>query len=232
MGNKNKMQIKLSHFEQMKESLNFIKFKRDKQLDFFNSILDNSITLATGPAGTGKSFISLVASLMLLCEPKSGIDKILIAKPAVSVDEDYGFLPGDLNSKMEPFLMSLRYTLSKIINRACYEYLFEHEFISAMPIQFIRGCTIDNSVLILDEAQNTTEHQMKTILTRIGDKSKFIISGDLKQADRKNGYMNNGLSSACDKLQNLNEIGILHFDKSDIVRNDLIVKILERFENE
>lgn len=230
MGKKNEISIRNKKYNDIQEDISVIKCKTQKQKQFLDSILKNEIVFADGPAGTGKSFISILAALKIISDTKNKTDKIVLIKPNVGVDEEFGYLPGELGKKMEPLLVSLRYVLGKIINKDSMEFLMREESIQVQPLQFIRGMTIDNSVLILDEAQNTTNHQMKTLLTRIGENTTYIISGDSKQKDRRSG--GNGLHTAMSLLEGVKGIDSINFTDDDIVRNDIIKEILKRFEKE
>lgn len=230
MGQKNKQNVKTKNMDSIATDIQHITPKNERQREFLDSILQNQITFADGPAGTGKSFISILAALKVIADKRNLTQNIVLVKPNVGVDEEFGFLPGELGKKMEPLLVSLRYVLGKIIDKNCLEYLLKENYIQVQPLQFIRGMTIDNSVLILDEAQNTTVHQMKTLLTRIGENTKYIISGDSKQKDRRTG--GNGLHTAMNLLQGVKDINSVHFTDADIVRNDIIKDILKRFEIE
>lgn len=209
-----------------------IKHKNPKQKDFTRMIDDHEITLCSGPAGCGKSYLSLIKALQLVQTPKNGYDKIHIITPAVDAEEKLGSIPGDLNSKLEPYLFSTYYLIDKIIGKENREKLVKDEIIQPLALAFLRGVNIDNAVLVFEEAQNASKKQMKTLLTRIGYKAKFIISGDIKQIDRFRNEDESGLKDAMDKFYNFDKIGIFHFKNGDSVRNPIINDMLRYYEDE
>ena len=157
-------------------------------------------------------------------------EKIIIIRPAVeSDDRSIGALPGNLEEKMDPYVAPTFYILKKIVGKESIDKLKEGGFIEVFSFNFLRGWSIDNSLVILEEAQNTTIKQMKLFLTRIGYNSKFIISGDLEQSDYFKDITKSGLYDAKERFKDLNDVGIFEFSITDIVRNDLISKILERY---
>jgi phosphate starvation-inducible PhoH-like protein len=205
------------------------KFLTKAQEKYWKLIDKNQITICLGPSGTGKSYIAMKKSVDLLYEDNK-YEKIIIIRPAVeSDDRSIGALPGNLEEKMEPYVAPTFYILKKIIGKESIDKLKEGGFIEVFSFNFLRGWTIDNSLVILEEAQNTTIKQMKLFLTRIGYNSKFIISGDLEQSDYFKDITKSGLYDAKERFKDLNDVGIFEFDITDIVRNDLISKILERY---
>lgn len=212
----------------LSNKLNF-KAKNKKQKDFFNLILDKEITICSGPAGTGKSYISIYHALKLLQEKNNPYDKILIYKPAIEVEEKYGFLPGSLEEKIMPYVESSIGIIDKIIGQTARQRLMTEEIIEIKALAYIRGANIDNSILIMEEAQNMSPNQMKTLLTRIGENSKFIISGDIDQSDRYYDISKSGLYDVINRLKDLKEIGMFEFGIEDIVRNPIISKILSYY---
>lgn len=211
--------------------INF-KPKSEKQQKFYNLIQEKEIVICTGPAGVGKSFIAIIKALELLTSTENEFYKIVITTPAVEADEKHGFLPGDIHEKMAPYTYSTLYLIEKIIGKRATQNLMEAEHIQIMPLAFMRGINVDNSILIAEEFQNSTKRQTKTLLTRIGWKSKFIISGDLEQSDRYTNIQETGLYDAANRLKNVNEVGSFVFEEIDIVRNPVISKILETYKNE
>jgi len=211
------------------KNLSSIEFRTENQQKFWNLIGDKEITFCSGPAGTGKSFISLAKALQIFSKERKKYRKIIIVKPAVEADEKLGYLPGSMEEKLEPYIYSTKYVLEKILGKAKIEHLFSKGKIEIMALAFMRGINIDNAILIFEEAQNCTPRQMKTLLTRIGENCKFIISGDHEQSDRYKDIKESGLYFAVNKLKNIPEIGIFEFESSDIVRNPLVGKILEKF---
>jgi len=204
-----------------------IKCKNEKQKQFLNMIDEYQIVLCCGPAGCGKSHLSLAKSLKLIQTPNNGYDKLYIITPAVEVEEKLGSLPGDLNSKLDPFLFSTYYLIDKIIGKDIREKMVNDGIIQPLALAFLRGVNIDNAVLVFEEAQNASIKQMKTLLTRIGFNSKLIISGDIKQIDRFRDSSESGLLDAIDRFKNFSEIGQFHFSDGDSVRNDIINKLLK-----
>lgn len=206
-----------------------IKCKNEKQKKFINMIDEHEIILCSGPAGCGKSHLSLAKSLELIQTPDNGYERLYIITPAVEVEEKYGSLPGDLSDKLQPFLFSSYYLIDKIIGKETREKMVKDGIIQPLALGFLRGVNIDNAILVFEEAQNASHKQMKTLLTRIGYNSKFIISGDLKQIDRFRTTEESGLIDAMERFKNFNEIGQFHFLDGDSVRNDIINKLLNYY---
>jgi len=207
-----------------------LKCKNKKQKDYVNLIREKEIVFGSGPAGVGKSYLAIAVGLQLLQDNANSFNKLIIVKPAVEVEENLGFLPGDLKEKLAPYLASSIDIVDKIIGKVNRIKLEESEELVIEPIGFIRGKTIDNSVLLLEEAQNTSPKQMKTILTRIGYGSKYIISGDMDQSDRYHNVTDSGLYDAMNRHSGVSELGFFEFDENDIVRNPLITKIVKNYE--
>ena len=206
------------------------KFLSDNQKEYYDLLINNQITICSGPAGVGKSYISMKAAVDLLMAPNNSYEKIIIVRPAVEAEEKLGSLPGNLEEKLDPYIFPSYYLLNKFIGKEAREKLKEGEVIEVFALAYMRGMNIDNSILIFEEAQNSTPNQMKLLLTRIGYSSKFFISGDLEQTDRYKDKKQTGLWDAIQKLKNVSEIGIFEFGSEDIVRNPLIGKILNRYE--
>lgn len=219
----------------VKELLNSIikkerlKCKNEIQKEFANIITDKELIFATGPAGTGKSYISISKAIDLILQGNNNFEKIIITRPAEESGEELGFLPGNLREKMEPYMLPVLDIFDKLIGKKARIQLEEKELLLIQPLGFIRGKTIDNAILIVDEAQNMTKLQMKTLLTRIGENSKFIISGDLDQIDKFKNYTDSGLYDAIKRLKSIDELGFIEFTVNDIVRNKLITKILNKY---
>ncbi len=205
------------------------KFMNEHQKEYHEILVDNQITICTGPAGVGKSYMAMKTAIELLQDEDNSYEKIIIVRPAVEAEEELGSLPGDMKEKIDPYIMPSYYLIDKIIGKNNRIKLMEEEFIDTMALGFMRGMNIDNTILIFEEAQNASEGQMKLLLTRIGFNSKFFISGDLEQSDRFKDSTKTGLYICTNKLKNLKDIGIYNFDSADIVRNPLISKILEKF---
>ncbi len=208
------------------------KFLSDNQKKYYEILTNSQITICSGPAGVGKSYIAMKAAVDLLSDPKSPYEKIIIVRPAVEAEEKLGSLPGGLEEKLDPYIFPSYYLLNKIIGKESREKLKEIEVIEVFALAYMRGMNIDNSILIFEEAQNSSPNQMKLLLTRIGFNSKFLISGDLEQTDRYKNKTLSGLYDAVNKFQDIEDVGVFEFDRDDIVRNPLISKILKKYEDE
>jgi len=206
-----------------------LKCKNKTQKDLINLINEKEIVIAAGPAGVGKSYISIARAIELLKNPNNSYKRIIISKPAVESEEKHGYLPGDMREKMDPFIASTLDIFDKILGRNNRRKMEVLEILEIQPLAYIRGKSIDNAILIMEEAQNMSPNQMKTLLTRIGENSKFIISGDLDQSDRYKNISQSGLYDAVKKHINIPEIGIIEFANEDIVRNPVISKILANY---
>ena len=211
------------------KNLSSIEYKTENQKKYWDLIGEKEMTFCLGPAGTGKSFISLAKALQIFSKERRKYKKIIVVKPAVEADEKLGYLPGSMEEKLEPYIYSTKYILEKLLGKQKIENLFSKGKIEVMALAYMRGINIDNAILIFEEAQNCTPRQMKTILTRIGENSKFIISGDMEQSDRYTDMKQSGLYFAMNKLKDIPEIGLFEFQQADIVRNPLVGKILEKF---
>jgi phosphate starvation-inducible PhoH-like protein len=208
------------------------KFLSPNQEEYYNILKQSEITICSGPAGVGKSFIAMKAAVDLLMEPTNSYEKIIIVRPAVEAEEKLGALPGNLEEKLDPYIFPSYYLLNKIIGKEAREKLKEAEIIEVFALAYMRGMNIDNSILIFEEAQNSTPNQMKLLLTRIGFNSKFFISGDLEQTDRYKDKRQSGLYDALQRFQNVSNIGVYDFKNAKNVRNPLISKILEKYDEE
>jgi phosphate starvation-inducible PhoH-like protein len=206
------------------------KFLSDNQRIYYEILHKNQITICSGPAGVGKSYISMKAAVDLLSDPETPYDKIIIVRPAVEAEEKLGALPGNVEEKLDPYIFPSYYLLNKIIGKESREKLKEIEAVEVFALEYMRGMNIDNSILIFEEAQNCSPKQMKLLLTRIGYNSKFFISGDLEQTDRYKDIKHSGLWDAIEKFRNIDDIGVFEFQDYDIVRNPLISKILTKYE--
>lgn len=206
-----------------------LKCKNHKQKEFSNLITDKEIVIATGPAGVGKSYIAIARAFELIQNTSNQYKHIILINPAVEAEEKYGFMPGTLREKLDPFVGSSIDIIDKIIGIDKRIKLEEEGIIIVGALGFLRGKTIDNAILVMEEAQNMSPNQMKTLLTRIGTNSKFIISGDLDQSDRYSDYKQTGLYDAVNRHKNIDQFGFMVFDESDIVRNPLITLILNNY---
>ena len=208
------------------------KFLTENQKTYYDTLRKNQITICSGPAGVGKSYIAMKAAVDLLQDSQNSYEKIMIVRPAVEAEEKLGSLPGALEEKLDPYISPSYYLLNKLIGKENREKLIELDFIEVQALAYIRGWNIDNTILIFEEAQNSTPKQMKLLLTRIGFNSKFFISGDLEQTDRYKDKTQSGLWDAISKFRDMDDIGVFEFNEKDIVRNPLITKILKKYEDE
>ncbi len=184
----------------------------------------NSIVIAIGPAGTGKTLLAVQNGIKLFQDGL--VDKIVVTRPAVSVDEDLGFLPGDLNEKMAPWTRPIFDVFAEYYKQADIKKMLEEGVIEISPLAYMRGRTFKNAYIVADECQNTTINQMKMLLTRLGEGSKMVVTGDLAQADR---LSDNGLIDVCNLLarKQTKHIAIVQFDHKDIERHEAVKEVLE-----
>jgi phosphate starvation-inducible PhoH-like protein len=208
------------------------KFLTDNQKIYSETLLNNQITICSGPAGVGKSYIAMKTAVDLLLDEGNGYDKIIIVRPAVEAEEKLGALPGNVEEKLDPYIFPSYYLLNKIIGKEAREKLKSAEVIEVFALAYMRGMTIDNSILIFEEAQNATPKQMKLLLTRIGSNTKFFISGDIEQTDRYKDKTHSGLYDALTRFNGVTGVGIFEFGDKDGVRNPIITKILQRYEED
>lgn len=206
-----------------------LKCKNKTQKELITAINEKEIVIAAGPAGVGKSYVTIARAIELLKSKNNTFSKIIVCTPAVEAEEKLGFLPGDMREKMDPYLASSMDIFDKLIGKANRMKLEELELLQVQALAYIRGKSIDNTILILEEAQNMSPSQMKTLLTRIGNNSKFIISGDLDQSDRYKNANQSGLYDALMKHRNVPDIGFIEFNIDEIVRNKVISKILANY---
>ena len=211
------------------------KFLTDTQKRYYETLINNEITVCSGPAGVGKSYITMKAAVDLLSDPTTPYEKIIIVRPAVEAEEKLGSLPGNMEEKLDPYIFPSYYLLNKIIGKEAREKLKEIEVVEVFALAFMRGMNIDNSILIFEEGQNATPSQMKLLLTRIGFNSKFFISGDVEQSDRYKDKRQSGLWDAIQKFRDDTDDTVKVFEftnKKDIVRNPKISRILDKYDNE
>ncbi len=204
-----------------------IKAKTVGQGQYVDLIRKNTIVLGVGPAGTGKTFLAVAMAVRALREKK--VNRIILTRPAIEAGEKLGFLPGDLQSKIDPYLRPLYDALYEMMGTENYQKLVEKGTIEIAPLAYMRGRTLDDSFIILDEAQNATPEQMKMFLTRLGFNSKAVVTGDLTQTDLPRGQKS-GLSSAVKILAGIDDIGIHYFNERDVVRHHLVQKIIQAYE--
>ena len=201
--------------------------KTDGQIKYMQTVKSNDVVFSIGPAGTGKTFLSVAFALAALdCHD---IDRIILCRPAVEAGESLGFLPGDLKDKVDPYLAPLYDSLRDLYSESKLAQLLESKIVEVVPLAYMRGRTLDNAYMILDEAQNTTALQMKMFLTRLGVGSRAIITGDVTQIDLKNKN-DSGLIQASSILSDVEGIGFVNLDKKDIVRHPLVMKIIQAYQ--
>ena len=200
--------------------------KTKGQYSFVKAVEDNAIVFAIGPAGTGKTYLAVIRAVSAM--KKGEVKRIVLTRPAVEAGESLGFLPGDLKEKVDPYLTQLYDALHDMLGVEQTEKLIEKGTIEIAPLAYMRGRTLDDSFVILDEAQNTTPAQMKMFLTRLGFNSKMVITGDNTQIDLKTGTKS-GLDDAANILKDIEGIKIIHLTSDDVVRNPLVQKIIERY---
>ena len=200
--------------------------KTKGQYSFVKAVEDNAIVFAIGPAGTGKTYLAVIRAVSAM--KKGEVKRIVLTRPAVEAGESLGFLPGDLKEKVDPYLTPLYDALHDMLGVEQTEKLIEKGSIEIAPLAYMRGRTLDDSFVILDEAQNTTPAQMKMFLTRLGFNSKMVITGDNTQIDLKTG-IKSGLDDAANILKDIEGIKIIHLTSDDVVRNPLVQKIIERY---
>ena len=209
-----------------------VKPKTLGQKKYCTAIEENTITFGTGPAGTGKTYLA-VAKAVTAFRAKE-VNKIILTRPAVEAGESLGFLPGDLQSKVDPYLRPLYDALFDMLGAENFQKCQERGSIEVAPLAYMRGRTLDDSFIILDEAQNTTPEQMKMFLTRLGFNSKMVVTGDITQIDLPSGKKS-GLKKVMKILKNVDDIAMCRFTQKDVVRHKLvqdIIKAYEKFENE
>ncbi|MFR8926742.1 PhoH family protein [Peptoniphilus senegalensis] len=204
-----------------------IRAKTLGQKRYIDSINNNDIVFGIGPAGTGKTYLAMAAAVRAFKAKE--VNRIILTRPAVEAGENLGFLPGDLQNKVDPYLRPLYDALFEILGHDTYNNLFEKGLIEVAPLAYMRGRTLDSAFVILDEAQNTTNEQMKMFLTRLGYGSKAIITGDVTQIDLPHGKQS-GLKTVLRILDGVKGIGITYLNKNDIVRHPLVQRIIDAYE--
>lgn len=204
-----------------------IKAKTVGQKKYVEAIKNNTIVLGIGPAGTGKTFLAVAMAVTALRNKK--VSKIILTRPAVEAGEKLGYLPGDLQNKIDPYLRPLYDALFEMLGSENYARYVEKGVIEIAPLAYMRGRTLDDSFIILDEAQNTTPEQMKMFLTRLGINTKAVVTGDITQTDLPFGKKS-GLVEAVKILKNIDDIAIHHFSDRDVVRHKLVQKIILAYE--
>lgn len=204
-----------------------VKAKTVGQQKYVDAIQNNIVTLGIGPAGTGKTYLAVACAVAAFREKT--INRIILTRPAVEAGEKLGFLPGDLQNKVDPYLRPLYDALFDMLGAEAYQRYLERGNIEVAPLAYMRGRTLDDAFIILDEAQNTTPEQMKMFLTRIGFNSKAVITGDVTQIDLPDGKFS-GLKDAMNVVQGIEDIGICHLNHQDVVRHELVSRIIMAYE--
>lgn len=204
-----------------------IKPKAESQAEYIKQIRAHEINFGVGPAGTGKTYLAVACAVVAL--EASQVDRIVIARPAVEAGERLGFLPGDLSQKVDPYLRPIYDALYDMVGVPTTSKLIEKGIVEVAPLAFMRGRTLSNAFIILDEAQNTTISQMKMFLTRIGFGSKVVVTGDVTQTDLPS-HLDSGLAHALKVLEDIADISITRFSPKDVVRHRLIQKVVEAYE--
>ena len=204
-----------------------IRVKTLGQKLYVDSVKQHDVTFGIGPAGTGKTFLAVTLAVTAL--KRGQVKRIILTRPAVEAGESLGFLPGDLKEKVDPYLRPVYDALYQILGKDQTTRLMEREIIEIAPLAYMRGRTLDDAFVILDEAQNTTIMQMKMFLTRLGFNSKMIVNGDISQIDlpRK---VKSGLIDAQEKLKNIHQIDFVHFSAKDVVRHPVVAQIIRAYE--
>ena len=205
-----------------------VKAKTIGQKRYVDSVLKNTVTIGVGPAGTGKTYLAVAAAVAAFRDKK--INRIILTRPAVEAGERLGFLPGDLQSKVDPYLRPLYDALFDMLGAETYQKYLERGNIEVAPLAYMRGRTLDDSFIILDEAQNTSREQMKMFLTRMGFNSKVVITGDVTQIDLP-ADKTSGLKEAIRVLKNVEGIGICELTDQDVVRHVMVQRIIKAYDD-
>ena len=233
--------LKMSNFslieKQQESQVNQYDLKTKKKLisprnysqkDFIESLINYDLTFGVGPAGTGKTYVAIAVAVSMFL--KGQVDKVILTRPAVEAGEKLGFLPGDIKDKIDPYMQPLYDALYDFLPTKQVTKMLEDKIIEIIPLAFMRGRTLSNSFIILDEGQNTTSNQMKMFLTRIGRGSKAAVTGDLTQIDLPKGF-ESGLDEASKILKEIKEIRFVYFTSKDVVRHNLVQKIVDAYDD-
>ena len=204
-----------------------IKPKTLGQKKYVDKIRENTLVFCIGPAGTGKTYLAMAMAVAAF--KKMSVNRIILTRPAIEAGEKLGFLPGDLQHKVDPYLRPLYDALHEIMGADAFQRHMEKGTIEVAPLAYMRGRTLDNAFIVLDEGQNTTQEQMKMFLTRIGWGSKAVVTGDVTQIDLPEGKQS-GLKEAARILENIEDIGITHLSAKDVVRHPLVQKIINAYD--
>tara|TARA_B100000029_G_scaffold87298_1_gene77386 strand:+ start:2390 stop:3226 length:837 start_codon:yes stop_codon:yes gene_type:complete len=223
-------QNKRQALSQMKRIKWNLEFKNKNQQYFWDTINSNTITFCIGPAGCGKTYVATYWALQHLVDKNSKYDGIIITKPMVEVDgEKMGYLPGNIDEKTEPFMQSVYYNMEQIVGKRRLDVLRAAGIIKVIPLAYMRGLTLENKIVLMDEAQNATVPQIKTFLTRIGMGSKYIVSGDLMQSDLRAKH--NALEDSIRRFTGVYGVGFSKFEMMDVVRHPIVPELLTRYES-
>lgn len=204
-----------------------VRVKNMTQKKYVEAIQKSDVVFGIGPAGTGKTFLSVVCAVAAF--KKGEVSKIILTRPAVEAGESLGFLPGDLKEKVDPYLRPIYDSLYAILGQGTTDRLIERGVIEIAPLAYMRGRTLEEAFVILDEAQNTTDAQMKMFLTRLGFNSKMVVNGDVTQVDLP-GKVHSGLITAMHILEGIDQIKFVEFSASDVVRHPVVAKIIKAYE--
>lgn len=222
LSNMNDMTVTLTHLGKP------IKCKTIGQKEYIEKIKKNTVVFGIGPAGTGKTYLAMAMAVNAF--RKNEVSKIILTRPAIEAGEKLGFLPGDLQSKVDPYLRPLYDALFEIMGGETFEKNMEKGLIEVAPLAYMRGRTLNNAFIVLDEAQNTTSPQMKMFLTRIGFNSKVVVTGDLTQVDLPHHEMS-GLKTAMRVLEGVEGIGFTYLNEKDVVRHPIVQRIVEAYDH-
>ena len=215
-------------FNQIQTSKKLIRARGDNQSDYLSNIMLNDLTFGIGPAGTGKTYLAVASAIKAL--ENDDVRRIILVRPAVEAGERLGFLPGDMSQKVDPFLRPMYDALYDMLGADQVSKLIDQHLIEIAPLAFMRGRSLNESFLILDEAQNTTIEQMKMFLTRIGFGSRAVLTGDITQIDLPKGQRS-GLKHCAKILRKIKKIAFTYFTAEDVVRHDLVKLIIEAYES-
>lgn len=205
-----------------------IRAKTLGQSRYVNAMKNNTVVFGVGPAGTGKTYLAMAMAVMAFKNKE--VSRIVLTRPAVEAGEKLGFLPGDLQHKVDPYLRPLYDAIYEMMGSEAYARLAERGVIEVAPLAYMRGRTLSDAYIILDEAQNTTNEQMKMFLTRLGEGSKAVVTGDLTQIDLPPGKVS-GLKRAVNILEGVKDIAVCHFSHKDVVRHELVQSIIKAYES-
>ena len=204
-----------------------VKPKTIGQKEYVNAILKQTVTIGVGPAGTGKTYLAVAMAVVAL--KNKDVERIILTRPAVEAGEKLGFLPGDLQQKVDPYLRPLYDAINEMMGVEAYQRLLERQQVEVAPLAYMRGRTLNDAFIILDEAQNTTSEQMKMFLTRMGMNSRMVVTGDVTQIDLPGGKPS-GLVEALEVLKGVEDIGIVTLTHKDVVRHELVQAIVRAYE--